>query len=307
MSGENFLQREIRNEYLVDEQQKKIWKVQLDLYTELKRVCDKYQLKCFPAAGTLLGAVRHDGFIPWDDDLDVAMSRKDFTKLCEVADQEFQEPYFFQYALSDRNYFAGYARLRNSNTTGIVSYFSGHKFNNGMFVDILVYDVIPQDARKLNTLIKRVKIHQLLLNNYYHLNSSKKTYRLLLPFFSVIKHLISYEDLYDRYVRVCRSYENTDSSRMGLLCIPGFIKYEATKDGIHNLIPHKFEYTEMMIPNDYDYMLKKAYGDYMKFPPKEKRGIWHDGVIIYDPDIPYLEYYKSHSEAFSKALEEYQM
>lgn len=89
-----FFREEIRNDYLVPAAMKRAWACQLDLLKELLRVCDKYNLKCWADYGTLLGAVRHKGYIPWDDDIDMVMLREDYDKLVEIADKELKHPYF---------------------------------------------------------------------------------------------------------------------------------------------------------------------------------------------------------------------
>ena len=82
---DSFFEEEIRSGYTVSSEMKKIWAVELDLLNEFSKVCQKHQLKWFVHAGTLLGAIRHKGFIPWDDDIDVVMPRADYEKLCELA------------------------------------------------------------------------------------------------------------------------------------------------------------------------------------------------------------------------------
>ena len=89
--NDDFLREEIICGYKVSTKMKKIWAVQLDLVLQLKRVCEKYNLRYFMYAGTLIGAVRHQGYIPWDDDLDIIMPRADYDKLKAVAETEFQE------------------------------------------------------------------------------------------------------------------------------------------------------------------------------------------------------------------------
>ena len=91
--------------YFVTEQQKKIWNIEINILVEFMRVCNKNNLKFFVAHGTLLGAVRHKGFIPWDDDIDVNMPRKDFDKLVKISKKEFEQPFFFQVVSNDKNSF----------------------------------------------------------------------------------------------------------------------------------------------------------------------------------------------------------
>ena len=93
---ENFLDEEIRDDYVVSSQMKQVWAVELDLLNKILEVCKKYNIKIIASGGTLLGAVRHKGFIPWDDDIDLMMMRDQYDKLCDVAEKEFKYPYFFQ-------------------------------------------------------------------------------------------------------------------------------------------------------------------------------------------------------------------
>lgn len=301
----DFLKEEIRDDFFVDLKRKKIWKVQLELYEKLKEVCDKHDLKIFAFGGTLLGAIRHKGFIPWDDDLDVALCRDDFNKLCEIASKEFQEPFFFQTGLTDRNYFIGIARLRKTTTTGIITCFSDHIYNNGIFIDIYVYDKIPEDNKKLNILLFKLKFYYSFLSHYHNINALGIKRILLLPLISLVRVFITYESLYKKYLHLCMSYEKSETTRLGFLCMPVFMKYEATTTGVEYLIKVKYEYQSINVPSDYDNMLRKAYGDYHKFPPVSERGKWHENVIIYEPDLPFLEYYKLHSNRFAKVIKEY--
>ena len=140
---DGFLDPEIRCGYQVTGEHKRIWAVELDLLAELLRVCSKHNINVQVYAGTLLGAVRHGGFIPWDDDLDVCMTYDDYSHLCKIADKEFKFPYFFQNGITDNHYFFGFARLRNSLTTGAVKGFEAYNYNNGIFIDINILNTYP--------------------------------------------------------------------------------------------------------------------------------------------------------------------
>ena len=117
---DGFLDEEIRNGYTISHEMKEIWAVELDLLVEFDRVCKENGLKYFASCGTKLGAVRHHGFIPWDDDVDVMMLRDEYDKLCKIAPQLFAYPYFFQTEETDKGSARGHAQLRNSKTTAIL-------------------------------------------------------------------------------------------------------------------------------------------------------------------------------------------
>ena len=144
----DFLNEENRDGYVVSAEMKSVWAVELDLAQELLRVCRKHNLKIFADFGTLLGAVRHKGFIPWDDDMDFSMFREDYEKLCSIAPDEFKQPYFFQYSNSGKEFVNGHAKLRNSLTTGIVKNELGRNlgYNQGIFIDIFPLDNVSNNG-----------------------------------------------------------------------------------------------------------------------------------------------------------------
>lgn len=299
------LNEEIRCGFMVDTNRKKVWAVQLDLLDRLLYVCKTYNIKCFAYGGTLLGAVRHKGFIPWDDDIDMALTRTEYDKLCEVASYEFKEPYFFQNALTDSNYFLGMSRLRNTQTTGIIKGFDNHKYNNGIALDIYVYDTLPDSKCALDCLLLKLKIYETLLNNYYHFNSNTRKMRPFRHVLKCTKRFIDYDKLYLKYHNTCCSYATSKSERLGFLCNPFFLKYDVYLHEINEIINLPFENIEIPVPIHYDSILNRAYGDYMKFPPVEERGKWHDGMVILDPDIPFYSYYLENCEKYRNTIAEY--
>ena len=138
---------------VVSPRRKRVWAVLVDLLLEFDRVCKENGLRYFAEGGTLLGAARHRGFIPWDDDMDVSMCRTDYNKLCEIAPTAFSSPYFFQTNVTDPGSARGHAQLRNSATTAFLkSEMNGGKplwrFNQGIFLDIFPFDNIPDDKEE---------------------------------------------------------------------------------------------------------------------------------------------------------------
>lgn len=157
-----FLKEEVRCGYRVSEKMKKVWAVELDLLEKFTSVCEKYNLRYFADAGTLIGAVRHQGFIPWDDDVDVVMPREDYDRLFEIAEKEFSYPYFFQTSLTENGFFRTHAQLRNSLTTGFIPYDRDKDINKGIFLDIFVLDGVADSALLRRLQKQEIHFHETL-------------------------------------------------------------------------------------------------------------------------------------------------
>ena len=291
-----FLKEEVKEGYTISSKQKKLWAIEIDLLQELLRVCEKYGLRVFLYAGSMLGAVRHKGFIPWDDDMDLFLPREDYDKLVEVAPKEFKEPYFLQNALSDREFFIGYSRLRNSNTTGILKWEKSENYNNGVYIDIFVMDRFINDKEKVAEQRKKAKFYAKLAGHYYAEGGNRSFSRkiLLSVFQNTFCRLVPYETIISKYNQTLRMYEG-QTSKYAILTHTNSFKNCCDEEDIKETIYVDYENIKVPIPANYDKMLTTQYGDYMKYPPVEERGVWHEDNITYEPDIPYKEYIRSHS------------
>ena len=275
-----FLEEEVRCGYKVTEKLKRIWAVELDLLQELLRVCRKHDIKVQVFAGTLLGAVRHKGFIPWDDDMDVCLTRSEFDKLVSVAEKEFAHPYFLQTALSDRRYFCPYARLRNSDTTGVIHGHETGEYNNGIYIDVFVLEGYSRShfAESVRLFLQHVAVKLL---SVYNDSCARKSLR-------VLAHLFSYERLVRFYVWTV-TFFSKKSSRLGLRHMFNDMgrRYSVRRETLEDSVELPFEGIAVPAPRMYDMVLREIYGDYEKFPPVEQRGVWHEGKIRFEPDLPY--------------------
>lgn len=293
---------EIREGYTVQKKQKQIWAIEIDLFCELKRVCDKYNLRMLSFAGTMLGAIRHKGFIPWDDDMDVCFLPEDFYKLLEVADKEFKHPYFLQHALNDREFFCGYARLRNSETTGVIAWNDSPNYNNGIYIDVFIINGIPQNKiQELSFKIRFKLVNQLikLYSNTLPSNYIKRVIKVIAK--STVCKVLPYETAVEYYRRTIGRYDR-NSDQYGLMThgLKNAKKYSCRLHDFENINQFNFEYITVPVSNNYDEMLKSTYGEYMKFPPVEQRGKWHEGKIHFDPEIPYKEYFYNKEYFYDK-------
>ena len=172
--SKEFWEEEIRCGYRVPPNIKKVWAIELDLYREFSRICDENNLAYFTDGGTTLGAVRHNGFIPWDDDLDVCLPRDSYEKLKKLS-TAFKEPYFFQNVYTDSEYGYSFMRLMNENTTVVLDAYSYSKFKHGICIDIFPLDKVTQE----DYLPRREKMYELIMENsaYMRFNRPQKSER----------------------------------------------------------------------------------------------------------------------------------
>lgn len=289
---ESFLKEETRCGFLVTEKRKKIWRTELELLARLDEVCKKYGLSYFAEYGTMLGAVRHHGFVPWDDDIDVMMFREDYMKLQEVAPTEFQEPYFFQNTYTDLVVW-GFSKLRDDRTTGIEFADMSPDFHQGIFIDIKPFDDVP-DGKDFGETILQVQREawQTVANSQrmrYYVSEG-------VPFAlgtDILEELLNLP-VRERY----REFEKLNLSYAGMSERVNFIVTAICKglnsrkrEWYRETIDLPFEYTTVPVPAGYDEILKIQYGDYHRFVPG---GSLHEHTF-FDPDVPY-RYYMEHPE-----------
>jgi lipopolysaccharide cholinephosphotransferase len=292
-----FFAPEVRNEFYVSQKRKKVWAVELDILLEFDRVCRKHGLKYFLDGGTLLGAVRHKGFIPWDDDVDVIMPRDDYDKMLGLSG-EFSDPYFMQTPYTSHGSFYSFIKLRNSNTSAITQPFLFQNINLGMFIDIFVLDKVKQEDYAQNF----SRIRELAMENSTYM-------RLTNPYFQDTERVKKYAggdpmNRYEEIHRIAGMHRNEDTAYLAQTVTTIYESehqfYRA--EYYSSSAELEFEGFKFPAPAGYDHVLSTNYGDYMTFPPVEKRGTWH-GNVIFDPDVPYKELLaKYQSEAWPENI-----
>lgn len=297
------LDDEVNLEYKISDKMKKIWQVQLDLLRVLKEICEKHHLQYFMIYGTLLGAVRHQGFIPWDDDADIAMPREDYEKLISIAAAELGDSYFLQTMEKDPEcFYGGYMRLRNSATTGISRADFGRRCNHGIWVDILPLDVCTMDQKKLQTKAKHIKFWQSMLYAKVYGEAAGPLGKM--SFFEKKGYCYLAKLWNHRFL--CRQLHkaitaHTECGSDYLAIFTHFEKYQVF-DRRDFLASEFLSFEEMRLPapKGYKRCLEMSMGsDYMNYPPLAQRKPHHSG--IFNPHIPFQRYNDLFMELFSGA------
>ncbi len=264
---------------------------QYEILEELKRVCDENGLTYYLAFGTLLGAVRHKGFIPWDDDIDTGMPYEDYKKLeklyCKGA---FKDKFFLQTINTDPASGATYYKLRSNDTTYIAEAKCGRDMHHG--IDIDIYPLYKVSNNRIMREIQAFHAALYMLMEYGEApvnngTAMKLAGTVLLKVFSGRRR-----ELYkERCRRIMAMYEGRQTKyRAHYYGNLNRCRITYPAEVFEKVIPAPFEEGEFSIPVGYDYYLKRFYGDYMKLPPEEKRGIKFEKVVKIDTERPYTDY-----------------
>ena len=281
---EKFYDDEYLSDFQVTSRMKKVWAVELDLLNKLLKVCDKYKIKFYMDGGSLLGTIRHGGFIPWDDDIDVVMLRPEYEKLCSVANKEFSYPYFFQNYFTEKEYTRGHAQLRNSETTAILNNEKSMnlKTNQGIFIDIFVLDGVNENSSKMKkqeskiNFIKKLMYIKVLQTSRFKLVNKLSSF---IPW----KMLALF---YDRALKMSKVENSSKIANLGLGFDFGKSVTIRDKTFYDECIFMPFEMLNVPVPKRSDEWLTLRYGNYMK---PSKAGAIHSG-IFFDTEKSYKEY-----------------
>lgn len=289
-------------DYQISDTMKKIWKVELQMLDEVDRICKKYSFTYYLVHGTLLGAVRHKGFIPWDDDLDIAMPRESYDSFLKVAKQELSEPLSIHTPETEQEIFwGGFARIRNSQTTAIESRDINQNGNKGIWIDILPLDICTTDDKKLEKKEKEIRHLQRLI---YAKRYGSKNHRFLdmnpwqWKWYQIRASFYRSEKLCQRLDRAMRLYTTQEKDKSELATFTGYGKFRRLSARDFEQITYlEFAGSRYPAPAGYENYLCAIMGrDYMKYPPEEERKPKHKG--IFDPAQPYAVYEEKLSNLF---------
>lgn len=245
---------------------------QINILKNVDSFCKINNLKYVLAYGTLLGAIRHNGFIPWDDDIDIMMPREDYDKFCNLF---IGKNLKLMCCDTDSDYPYPFAKVIDANS---VLFEDGSKYNKlGVYIDVFPMDYRPSSIN-YNKFCRKIEFWNRVWLYKSISNSAKCSivHKIYHEMIRVLTCLISCRHASDKVRNLIHKYANSKSNIIGLYSFRGGIRFELPYDAYFDIDKHVFENMEFNIPKQYDLVLSKIYGDYMCLPPIDCRNSGHN-------------------------------
>jgi len=263
---------------------REIQKISLSLLNVFDDLCKSNHLRYYLAWGTLLGAIRHKGFIPWDDDIDLMMPRKDFDRLIELNVQEPVKGVRFYSFSQDNLYDNVNCRLSDERTLVDISKIE-NPVRQGIWLTIFPIDALPDDQMERKSFLRRIywryKLVLALSMKDEYLDTKPLIQKLGAKLLKRMIGIHGRKLLYRQLHTIMKSYETVDTMEVGILSISTGNKTHFSRNSVEKTIQTVFEGKQYPIPAGYDEILTNTYGDYLQLPPLEQRVPKHDFDAYY--------------------------
>lgn len=262
---------------------RKVQLTQLEIAKEIRRVCEENDIRYFLSGGTFLGAVRHHGFIPWDDDMDMAMLRQDYERFCAIAPEKLKPQYAWQSWYTDENYSLPFGKVVKRNTVYLEGKKSARLKENGFYVDIFPVDHVPAEMDRRAALAEKLlRIYRIkLMKSGYQpwMENGKLLWKKRLGYL-----YYQIQALFADQQKLAAGYDSLACSvkSSGWVCeqYPLSQPFYYEESVFDETAEYIFEGEKFTGIRDYDKYLTTLYGDYMKLPPEDQRENRHQIVQI---------------------------
>ena len=263
-------------------QLKEMHELELNALASFIDVCKKMNLKYYLLGGTMLGAIRHQGFIPWDDDIDVGMPREDYEIFTSEGQKYFSKDYFIQTHITDPEYILNFAKIRINNTAYIETSIASRKINHGIYIDVFPLDIYPDNDKyfyfKKRILDIRVSAAYEGINYSNKVRACQALSHILYP---TLKGAVRAKERHMKSVKKGKKIANLCGAWGKKEIVPACWYGEGAVK--------KFEGLDVIVPSEYDLWLSQVYGNYMELPPEDKRKS-HHYVNVIDTTRSYIDY-----------------
>ena len=237
----------------------------LEIAVEVDRICREQGLKCSLYGGSVIGAVRHNGFIPWDHDIDMCMPRRDYDKFVKYMKKHPNEKIFFSNYKSEKRYPNSWGKVRLNGTVFLEKELAPlSELHNGVFIDLHPIDNIVPIFLKLQVKLAMFWNCVGKVKSGIYAGSKKK--RVVYKFFSWLPYgvLNSFRGF------SMKMFKYLPTKNVYKVAHPNNGIYPIPRNTFEDLIEHKFEDRSFFIPHNYDEFLTKRYGNYMELPPESE-------------------------------------
>lgn len=288
------MNEEVICDYLVTAETKKLWAQLIEIYKVIEDICDRNGIKFWADGGTNLGAARHHGFIPWDDDLDLAMPIDDYERFIEVCKDELKPPYFLQTCFTEPGYPPYHLKIRKDGTTGITNWElemcpDGHR---GIFVDIFPLYSIPDDDALYYKYMKKIDKFKFQFSCYQVDRAIKKYGVKKTKYKAKMQLMWKFYSLFTTPEKICRDllnfckFQDNSSRRIGFVTMRDLY---FDREWFDKLIDVPFEDTTIRVAEKFPVILDRNFGDWHKLV---KNDAMHSD-LHFSCEIPYQEYLKN--------------
>ena len=283
-----------------DKTLKKLQLVETAMMKDFKQICDENNLDYFIYYGTLIGVVRHNGFIPWDDDIDICMSRKDYEKFAEIArTSKYNEKYELISAENSDDYLMPEGHWQFRGTKFIDKPSLGYKHTElGIFLDLFILDNLADNPKQRKKQMKdcffwgKLMIIKSIPKPIVPFSGilGKITSAVLFLMHYIMNFLhISPRYLYKKYTEASTRYNGTKTEYVTNFRGIQIDEAKLTHNDIYPLKEMKFEDMTVNVPNNYEKLLTNLFGDYMQLPPPEKRHNHCPEILDFGSSLDYFK------------------
>ena len=258
-----------------------IQKLVYEMLKEFHFFCEKHDLRYILAGGTLLGAVRHNGFIPWDDDIDVQMPRPDYERFLQLTAAGMADHMDVIYWETMDNPYFSYAKIIDTRTILIEDI--SIKNESGVFIDVFPTDGLPDSIAEIKKKFQRLDWYKNLLNlRIQKIEKGISKFHFLIKVVAIpfARMFLNTRSIITKINEISKEQDFEDCETVAFQVLGYGIKEVTKRSDYNNRILMKFVDDLFYIPSNYDQYLKQLYGDYMTLPPKEEQ-VTHHGFKAY--------------------------